>query len=84
MAAALIALGVVAAAGVGFSVWSTQRLSVCSGAERQLNGIWDTAAKARLKKAFAGAGLAFAQDAFVGVESALDAYAQSWVSAEVS
>lgn len=82
MAAALVALGAVAALGVGFSVWSTQRLRVCSGAEARLAGVWDSASKERLKKAFAATGASYASDAFKGVESALDAYTQSWVSAE--
>ncbi len=82
MAFALVALGVVAALGVGFSVWSTQRLRVCSGAEARLTGVWDSAAKERLKSAFSATGASFAGDAFKGVESALDAYTQSWISAE--
>ncbi|MBL8957153.1 MAG: tetratricopeptide repeat protein [Myxococcaceae bacterium] len=82
MAFALVALGVVAALGVGFSVWSTQRLRVCSGAEARLTGVWDAASKDRLKKAFTATGARYAADAFKGVESALDAYTQSWISAE--
>jgi tetratricopeptide (TPR) repeat protein/tRNA A-37 threonylcarbamoyl transferase component Bud32 len=82
MVAALTVLAVVAAAAIGFSVWSTERLRICGGADARLNGVWDPPAKARLKQAFEAAHAPFATDAFKGVESALDAYTQSWVAAE--
>jgi tetratricopeptide (TPR) repeat protein len=82
MLAAVVALGVVAALSMGFSVWSERRLSVCGGAEKELKGIWDKTTKVALKAAFVDTGASFAPDAWRNVESALDAYAQSWLAAE--
>ncbi len=45
-------------------------------------GTWDSSAKTALKTAFTETGVAFAGDAYRGVESALAAYTQSWVAAE--
>jgi tetratricopeptide (TPR) repeat protein/predicted Ser/Thr protein kinase len=80
--AAIVGLAVVAAFGVSFSLWSARRLRVCAGAERQLNGVWDQTTKVALKAAFTDTKTSFAADAWRGVESALDAYAQAWVAAE--
>ncbi|MBK7862322.1 MAG: tetratricopeptide repeat protein [Archangiaceae bacterium] len=82
LVAAVVALGAVAAAAVGFSVWSTQRLRVCGGADARLRGVWDSGVKSRLKRTFEGTRPSFAAETFKGVEGALDAYTQSWISAE--
>src|SRR5581483_11727768 len=82
MVVALVGLAVVAAFGVGFSVWSGQRLRVCGGAEKQLSGVWDQTTKVALKAAFTDTGASFAADAYKNVERALDAYTQDWVAAE--
>jgi tetratricopeptide (TPR) repeat protein len=80
--AAVVALAVIAAFSVTFSLWSERRLRVCSGAEKQLNGVWDQTTKLALKAAFADTKTSFAADAWRGVESSLDAYTQAWVAAE--
>jgi serine/threonine-protein kinase len=48
---------------------------VCKGAERHLAGVWDGAQKAAVRLAFVGSKLPFAEDAYRGLERALDGYA---------
>jgi tetratricopeptide (TPR) repeat protein/predicted Ser/Thr protein kinase len=78
--AALSALVVVAALGAGYGLWTQRRLKVCGGLEKQLEGTWDTARREHLRAAFVATGLPYAQDAWVSVEKALDAWALDWVA----
>lgn len=74
------ALVTLATLGIGFGLWTQRRLRVCGGLEKQLEGTWDQARRARLKQAFTATGLPYAQDAWTSVEKSLDAWALDWVA----
>jgi tetratricopeptide (TPR) repeat protein/tRNA A-37 threonylcarbamoyl transferase component Bud32 len=75
------ALGVVLlGAGVlGFRSARRQSAALCRGAETQLASIWNPEHKQAVHAAFAATGKPYAEDAFHGVERALDAYASAWM-----
>jgi serine/threonine-protein kinase len=59
---------------------SNQQALRCKGAEQGLAGIWDASRKPALHQAFQATGKPYAEDAWRGVESALDRYAGGWVA----
>lgn len=67
----------------GLTLWSWFQLGhrepPCAHVERRLAGTWDDAVKARMKQAFLGTGLPYAQDTFTRVSALLDGYAGTWV-----
>ncbi len=81
--ATLIA-GAIALVALGLAIWgglAQQRLSLCSGAEKRLAGLWDAPARARLKDVVLASGLPYAADVWRNVEKSLDGYSQEWVAA---
>jgi eukaryotic-like serine/threonine-protein kinase len=75
-AAAVLAL--LAAGGLAFYGIERRQSRLCSGAEEKLAGIWDTERKASVRRAFLASGRSYANDAWRGVERALDAYTGAW------
>ncbi|MFZ5441081.1 MAG: protein kinase domain-containing protein [Myxococcota bacterium] len=65
--------------GIGYGVWTRQRLLVCGGNEQRLTGLWDAARKARLKQGFQQTQLSYATEAWNSTERALDTWAAEWV-----
>lgn len=72
--AALAALIVPAVA----AYWNRQRTAACSGAERELAGVWDAGVRNAGERAFTATGKAYAQTAWERSAAALDAYAAAW------
>ncbi len=66
--------------GIGYGVWTRQRLLVCGGAEKRLAGTWDQTTRARLRAGFEASGLTYAQAAWASTERSLDLWAADWVS----
>ena len=54
--------------------------SPCTGADRQLAGVWNDARKQTVRAAFDKTGASFAADAFTAVAAALDGYGARWVA----
>ena len=67
--------------GIGYGMWTRQRLLVCGGTERRLTGLWDSPRKAKLAEGFKATGLSYAGEAWASSERALDAWAAEWVVA---
>ncbi|MDP1826337.1 MAG: tetratricopeptide repeat protein [Archangium sp.] len=65
--------------GIGYGVWTRQRLLVCGGGERRLTGLWDGVRKAKLKEGFRATGLSYAPEAWASSERAIDSWAAEWV-----
>lgn len=81
LAASMFGGGLVLA---GASVWHEATLGqVCAQVEAQLEGIWGGERRREVREVLLGAELPYAQDAWEGVESRLDAYADAWVDASV-
>ena len=80
--AAGAAFAAIALAGVfiGYREQAYRHSQVCKGAERRLAGVWDDEKKRTISAAFMSTAKPYAADAVRGVEKALDAYAQGWVS----
>jgi tetratricopeptide (TPR) repeat protein/predicted Ser/Thr protein kinase len=78
---AVAALSVFAVAAVGYGAIARQRLALCSGSEKRLNHIWDPPTRERLRATFLATRAPFAADAWKGVETLLEAYAKSWITA---
>ncbi|XXX75567.1 tetratricopeptide repeat protein [Sorangium sp. So ce134] len=75
--AAAIGLALAGAAAIGLA---RQRPGgLCEGGEARLAGVWDEAAKGKVRAAFAGTGRPHAEDTYRRVERALDARARAWV-----
>jgi tetratricopeptide (TPR) repeat protein/predicted Ser/Thr protein kinase len=83
VAAAVVILG-------GTSAWYTRqaaehaaqaRALLCSGSEQKLAGIWDDAARSRVKEGLVATGKPEAADAAQRVTVVLDGYAKAWVEA---
>ena len=74
------AVALVAVAGV--ATWHGLRdsSSVCKGAARQLDGVWDAARRQAMQAAFERTGRPYAADAVQAVTRALDRYSARWVS----
>ncbi len=78
-------LSAVAGAGaVAMSTTSTPEPAVayCDDVAAKLDGIWDEAARTRVRDAFTQTGLSFADDAATRVTQRLDEYAGRWVEAQ--
>jgi eukaryotic-like serine/threonine-protein kinase len=71
---------VVAAAGVVAVVLGTRPATVpaCSGAQRDLDGIWDATVKQRIERSFTATGRPYAKDVFRTVSGSLDGYTTAW------
>jgi eukaryotic-like serine/threonine-protein kinase len=83
-AAALASLGgTLAALALWGLVRQQQPQPGCSHMEQRLEGIWDSALKARVRQALVGTGLPYARDSAARVEAALQAYADTWVRRRV-
>ncbi|MDP2276068.1 MAG: tetratricopeptide repeat protein [Archangium sp.] len=65
--------------GIGYGVWTRQRLLVCGGTERRLTGVWDAPRKTKLREGFKATGLSYAEEAWASSERALDTWAAEWV-----
>ncbi|HEY0095974.1 MAG TPA: tetratricopeptide repeat-containing protein kinase family protein, partial [Archangium sp.] len=67
----------------GLTLWSAllhpEQEPGCASMERRLTGTWDETVKARMKRAFLGTQLPYAQDTFARTSSLLDGYAGTWV-----
>jgi serine/threonine-protein kinase len=75
----LIGLVLFSVFGIGYGVWTRQRLLVCGGNELRLAGTWDGPRKAKLREGFARTGLSYANESWTNAERALDAWAAEWV-----
>lgn len=64
--------------GIGYGVWTRQRLLVCGGTEKALLGLWDAPRKAKLRAGFQGTGLSYADEAWTRTERALDTWAAEY------
>jgi tetratricopeptide (TPR) repeat protein len=58
-------------------------VSVCTGAERKLVGVWDEPRRRAIEAAFLATGKPYALNAWRGTEAALDTYAKEWVATHV-
>ncbi|AKJ01598.1 serine/threonine-protein kinase [Archangium gephyra] len=78
-----VALVALVAGMAGLTLWSgllhREQESGCTGLERRLTGTWDGTVKARMKRAFLGTQLPYAQDTFQRAASLLDGYTGTWV-----
>jgi len=73
---ALALSGALAGATLAYQARMDQR---CSGAQTQLDGIWDDARRQQLETAILGTGLSYAPDTWARVATPLDEYASTWV-----
>ena len=73
----------VAAAGAGALVLShhASTAELCKGTERALIGVWDPPIKQHVHGAFTATKKPYAEQAFTGLERALDHYAAEWTTA---
>jgi len=55
-------------------------LNRCTGARRQLEGVWDDVRRQEVETAILGTGLAYAPSTWERVEPRLDAYADAWAN----
>jgi len=85
-----VLIGLGAAAVIGGAVAGTYLLGgshevqpseLCSGGTRRLEGVWDDAARAKVKAAFERTKLSFADKSFETLAQAIDGYASSWTQA---
>jgi tetratricopeptide (TPR) repeat protein/tRNA A-37 threonylcarbamoyl transferase component Bud32 len=78
----VVGAAAIAAAGAT-TVWASTRAAEdpCAGAEQQLAGVWDAKAKDAVRTKILAANVPYAQDAWIGVERTLDAYAATWTQA---
>ncbi|HVE85804.1 MAG TPA: serine/threonine-protein kinase, partial [Myxococcales bacterium] len=77
---AAAALLLVAGAGAAAAVRVSERRSLCSGASRQLKGVWDEQVAEQIDAAFRATGVSYAADASRGLKAALDRYAGKWAA----
>ena len=71
---AIVALGI----GAAGWTWQAQRAALCSGAETELEGVWDDARRSEVEAAFVATDLAYATTTWDRVHEGVDAYAQQW------
>ena len=68
----------------GVSLWRSNAgrasVEVCTGAERELMGVWDGSRRDLVQRALAGTGLPYAQPAWQRISEGLDRYADRWTS----
>jgi tetratricopeptide (TPR) repeat protein len=83
----MIAVGLVVLAGaaIGTTVVATRRAAadreqLCTGAEQQLAGVWDTAKRDSVQRAFAASNKPFAAAAFERTAAKLDERAHAWTA----
>ncbi len=79
--AALVVMTVIGLVAVGYGVFASQKLQLCSGSDKRLQGIWDAATKQRLKASFLSTKAPFVAAAWKAVEASLDAYTRTWIAA---
>ncbi len=79
--AALVVMTVIGLVAVGYGVFASRKLQVCSGSDKKLAGIWDDPTKQRLKATFLATNAPFVVDAWRVVESSLDTYTRAWILA---
>ena len=53
---------------------------LCTGAEKQLVGVWDETVQTELERAFLGTRASFAPEAWARFDHELDVYAEAWVA----
>jgi tetratricopeptide (TPR) repeat protein len=80
-AAAVVGAAALIGGGVGF-LGARREDTRCTGFDRRLTGLWDSARKAKLEAAFRASGMPLAEAAWASTSRALDAYAASLVSME--
>ena len=78
IAAAFVALATLAVIGI---TRSGEREALCQRADEKLAGVWDTARRGAIERAFAATGRPYAADVFSRVAARLDDYAAAWVTA---
>lgn len=69
---------VVLVAGLAVATVAGRDPKPCRGFETALDGVWDDARKAEVEAAMLATDKAYAQDAWSGVQTRLDAWARSW------
>jgi eukaryotic-like serine/threonine-protein kinase len=78
-----VAAGVLIATAATYAhVTSRPAADPCSGADRELAGVWDPTKKAQLVSAFGASKLPFAAASSVRIAGTLDRYATSWSTAQ--
>lgn len=73
-----VAVGM-AAIGLGIAQYAEKRLQ-CTGAEKQLDGVWDEKLKREVRTSLLRRGHAHAPKVWGRVEEVLDRYAESWIN----
>ncbi|MCP4661808.1 MAG: serine/threonine protein kinase [bacterium] len=68
------------AALAGLLIFRTGEASLCTGAQRQLAGIWDADRRAAIRETFLASDQPFAEKVWHGVRAALDAYTAEWTA----
>jgi len=78
-----VALGATLVAGLagGVGWYAQQQARACTGFAARLDGIWDDAARARTRAAFAATGLVYAEDSWRRAAERLDDHTRRWVAA---
>jgi tetratricopeptide (TPR) repeat protein len=76
LSGALALGGALAGAGLAYQAHMGRP---CSGAQTQLDGVWDDARRQQLEEAILGTGLSYAPDTWERVVTPLDEYASAWV-----
>ncbi|MEM9458727.1 MAG: tetratricopeptide repeat protein [Myxococcota bacterium] len=80
--------GIAVVAGVGLlaiggglgAMWTLEMLERCTGARKQLAGVWDDARRQEVKAAILGTQLPYAAGTWERVEPQLDGYADAWAA----
>jgi eukaryotic-like serine/threonine-protein kinase len=73
-------LGVLAAAVGGWQAQSATGAQPCTGATRQLAGVWDDTQRARVRDAILGVGTSYAPAVWAQTERSLDDHADQWAA----
>lgn len=76
----VVALVAFSTFGIGYGVWTRQRLLMC-GSDARLKGLWDAPRKAKLKAGFAQTKLSYAAETWTATERALDVWTGEWLAA---
>jgi tetratricopeptide (TPR) repeat protein/tRNA A-37 threonylcarbamoyl transferase component Bud32 len=78
------AAAALALVGLGSASWavtsSRRQAALCAGLDRKLTGVWDDERKKAVHAAFLSTAKPYAEDAWRGVERALDGYSREWVA----
>ena len=77
---ALLAAAVVLASFALVLIRPGQRARLCAGGADRLVGVWDPAARARVRRALAGANKPYVREMLPIVEAALEGYAHGWAA----